>query len=55
MEIETREILREERTGERMSDLANQINRLSLHSNAKTYVAVKLNQTEARQNITEGV
>ena len=41
MEFRIRELLRKESTREIMSDLAKQINHLTLHQNAETYIAVK--------------
>ena len=38
----TMELTRDESTGERMSDLANQMNQLSLDPNAEVYVVAKL-------------
>ena len=48
MEFRTRELLREESTREKMLDLANQMNQLTLHQNAEIYVAVKQIQIEPR-------
>lgn len=41
MEFRIRELLRKENTREIMSDIAKQINHLTLHQNAETYIAVK--------------
>ena len=40
MKLRTRELLRDECTGERMPDLVDQRNQLSLNSNAETYITV---------------
>lgn len=55
MEFRIRELLRKESTRKIMSDIAKQINHLTLHQNAEIYIAVKQNKIKPRRNVSEGV